>query len=410
MKAKLTDRFLSSRKAPPTGRVIYTDATVPGLAFRVSAATKSNPEGRRDWLLRYRPRRQAQKAVAIGAYPAVSLSKARQRAGEIVAAAKCGIDLVAVEERQAEARRAALAKARPLSEIANAYLERVKHLRSWRSIESHTRCHIIPKLGNKCVGEVTRADVVDFLDYLDREHGLRHQINRCRATLRAIFAYAIERELIAVNPVNGVSKRKVEIPRDRTLADNELRAFWQATNKLPELPRAYFRVILLTGARRNEVREMAWSELDLDSGLWQLPAERNKSARPFEIPLSAPVVKTLRTLPRIGTMVFSLDGKRPMAVNQLMERLRSDAGLPDVRLHDLRRTFRTGLARLGVSFEIAERCLNHAIPSLQAVYDRYDYSREKRAALTLWADHVLALVGECDATVLAIHPARRAAA
>ena len=98
MTVKLTDRFLTSRKAPAVGRTIYTDSTVPGLAFRVSAPTKSNPEGRRDWLLRYRPRRQTQKAVALGAYPAVSLSKARQRAGEIVAAAKRSVDLIATED------------------------------------------------------------------------------------------------------------------------------------------------------------------------------------------------------------------------------------------------------------------------------------------------------------------------
>ena len=217
MTVKLTDRFLTSRKAPPTGRAIYTDATVPGLAFRVSASTTSNPEGRRDWLLRYRPRRQAQKAVALGTYPAVSLSRARQRAGEIIAAAKRGVDLIAVEEHEAEARRMAEAKARPLSEIASAYLGSVKRLRSWRSIESRTRCHIIPKLGKRSIGEVTRADVVAFLDDLEREEGLRHQVNRCRETLRAIFAYAIERQLVTVNPVVGVSKRKIETPRDRTL-------------------------------------------------------------------------------------------------------------------------------------------------------------------------------------------------
>jgi hypothetical protein len=246
MTVKLTDRFLASRKAPALGRTIYTDSTVPGLTFRVSAPTKSNSEGRRDWLLRYRPRRQAQKAVALGAYPAVSLSMARERAGAIVAAAKRGIDLIATEEREEQAQRAAQAKARPLVDIANEYLDSVKHLRSWRSIESRTRCHIIPKLGSKPVAEVTRADVVDFLDRLERGQGLRHQVNRCRETLRAIFAYAIERELVTVNPIVGASKRK-EIPRDRTLTDGELTALWMAIEKLPELPRAYFRLVLLTG-------------------------------------------------------------------------------------------------------------------------------------------------------------------
>jgi integrase len=398
---KLTDRFLTSRKAPATGRAIYTDSTMPGLAFRVSAGTARNSEGRRDWLLRYRPRGQSHKAVAIGAYPAVSLSSARQRAGEIISAARRGIDLIALEEREAEAQRAAEAKARPLSEIARAYLDSVKRLRSWRSVESRTRCHIIPKLGTKPVGEVTRADVVEFLDGLEREEGLRHQVNRCRETLRAIFAYAIERELITVNPVVGVSKRKIETPRDRILTTDELTALWRAIDNLPEQSRAYFRVVLLTGARRNEVRGMAWSELDLDAALWRLPAERNKSARPFEIPLSAPVVETLRKVPRIGPKVFALDGKRPMAVHQLIERVRGDAGLLDVRLHDLRRTLRTGLAELNVSFEVAERVLNHAVPGLQAVYNRHSYAAEKRAALTLWAEHVLALAEKREAKLVA---------
>jgi integrase len=400
MTIKLTDRFLSSRKAPLTGRAVYTDTTVPGLAFRVSASTPSNPAGRRDWLLRYRPRGQQQKAVALGAYPAVSLSMARQRAGEVVAAAKRGVNLIEVEERETAAQRAAEAKARPLSEIANAYLDTVKHLRSWRDIESRTRCHIIPKLGNKAVGEVTRADVVDFLDRLEREEGLRHQVNRCRETLRAIFAYAIERELVTVNPMVGVSKRKVETPRERTLTADELIALWQAIEKLPELSRAFFRVVLLTGARRNEVGRISWSELDLDAGLWRLPAERNKSGRAFEIPLTPTVIETLRALPRIGPMVFALDGKRPMTLHQLIERVRRDAGLLDVRLHDLRRTLRTGLAELGVNFEVAERVLNHAMPGLQAVYNRHNYLAEKRRALTLWAEHVITIAEKREATIV----------
>jgi integrase len=408
MSVKLTDRFLTSRKAPPTGRTIYTDATVPGLAFRVGAGTTFSPEGRRDWLLRYRPRRQAQKAVGLGTYPALSLAQARQRAGEIITAAKRGVDLIALEEHEAEARRMAETKARPLSEIARAYLDSVKRLRSWRSVESRTRCHIIPKLGNKPIGEVTRADVVEFLDDLEREEGLRHQVNRCRETLRAIFAYAIEREFVTVNPVVGVSRRKVEIPRDRTLTAEELSALWRAIDKLPQLPRAYFRVVVLTGARRNEVRCMAWSELDLDAGLWRVPPERNKSGRAFDLPLTAPVVETLRALPRIGPMVFTLDGKRPMAVHQLIEQARGDAGLIDVRLHDLRRTLRTGLAELGVSFEIAERVLNHAMPGLQAVYNRHNYMAEKRTALALWAEHVLALVAKREATVVAFRSATAA--
>jgi integrase len=401
MTIKLTDRFLTSRKAPMAGRSVHTDSVMPGLAFRVSAATVSHPEGRRDWLLRYRPRRQPQRAVALGTYPAVSLSKARERAGEIVAAAKRGVDLILLEERDVEARRATEAKARPLCETASAYLESVRRLKSWPSIESRTRRHIIPKFGDKPIGEITRADVVEFLDSLERHQGLRHQVNRCLETLRLIFAFAMERELILVNPAVGVSKRKVEIPRDRALSSDELRRLWWAIDDLPQLPKAYFRTVLLTGGRRDEVRGMAWSEVDLDAALWRLPAERNKSTRPFEIPLPVQVVETVRMLPRIGPLVFTVNGHRAMTVRGWFDRLRQTTGLTDVRLHDLRRTVRTGLAKLGVPFEIAERVLNHAMPGLQAVYNVHTYSAEKRRALQLWAEHVLAIAEERKPKVVA---------
>ena len=104
-------------------------------------------------------------------------------------------------------------------------------------------------------------------------------------------------------------------------------------------------------------------------------------------------------------MVFALDGRRPMTLHHLIVRMRRDAGLLDVRLHDLRRTLRTGLAELGVSFEVAERVLNHAMPGLQAVYNRHSYITEKRNALALWAEHVLSLAEKREARIVALRPA-----
>jgi integrase len=104
-------------------------------------------------------------------------------------------------------------------------------------------------------------------------------------------------------------------------------------------------------------------------------------------------------------MVFARDGRRPITLHQLIERVRRDAGLSDVRLHDLRRTLRTGLAELGVSFETAERCLNHTMPGLQAVYNRHSYAAEKKAALALWADRVISLAEKREARVVALRPA-----
>jgi integrase len=141
------------------------------------------------------------------------------------------------------------------------------------------------------------------------------------------------------------------------------------------------------------------------TALWRLPAERNKSARPFDIPLPGPAVETLRMLPRLGPLVFTLNGKQPMTLHPWIERVRRDAGLINARLHDLRRTMRTGMAELGVPFEIAERALNHAMPGLQSVYDRHSYAGEKRRALQLWAEHVLAIAEEREPKVVALRSA-----
>jgi integrase len=110
-------------------------------------------------------------------------------------------------------------------------------------------------------------------------------------------------------------------------------------------------------------------------------------------------------LPRLGPLVFTLNGMRPITLHPWIERVRCDAGLVDARLHDLRRTLRTGLAELGITFEVAERVLNHAMPGLQAVYNHHNYLGEKRRALQLWAEHVLAIAEERGTKVVALRSA-----
>jgi integrase len=122
-------------------------------------------------------------------------------------------------------------------------------------------------------------------------------------------------------------------------------------------------------------------------------------------PVAGRAIFTDTVVPGLGPLVFALGGKRPMALHQLIERVLRDAGLVDVRLHDLRRTVRTGLAELGIPWEVAERVLNHAIPGLQAVYNRHSYSGEKRRALQLWAEHVLATAKGSEPRVVALRSA-----
>jgi integrase len=381
MKTKLTDRFIRTRKPPASGRLIITDTALPGLSLRINPASTKNPDGLRYWLLRYRPRHQEQRSTVLGPYPALSLAYARQRAGDIANAAKKGIDLLAEEKRQAEDRQKAEARARTISEVGNDYLAHIKgHLKSYQSISSRFRNHIFPALGSRLIGEVRRGDIVELLDKLQHQHGLCHMTNRVRESLICLFGYAIERQLVETNPAAGTKRRRVERPRERVLLRDELRRLWQALDRISDPGRSYIRILMLTGCRRQEGRAMRWDEVDLESRLWSLPSQRTKAARPHEIPLSEGAAEIISSMPRRGPYVFTIDDKRPMTVHQIKTRLDLETGIEDWRLHDLRRTLRSGLAELGVSYEIAERVIGHSMPQLERTYNVFAYREEKRRA------------------------------
>ena len=136
-----------------------------------------------------------------------------------------------------------------------------------------------------------------------------------------------------------------------------------------------------------------------------LPSQRTKGARPHEIPLSECAAEIISLMPRNGPYVFTIDGKRPMTVHQIKARLDRETGIEDWRLHDLRRTLRSGLAELGVSYEIAERVIGHSMPQLERTYNVFAYREEKRNALERWARHLTVIVtdGRAAPNVVPLH-------
>jgi integrase len=401
MGKRLSDRYVQSLKRPETGRLIVPDAAVEGLSLRITA------KDARSWLVRYRPRRQGQRAVVLGPYPEVTLAEARERAAEIVAAAKKGIDLIAEEKRRAEAERQVRERARTVRAVGEDYVADCKaHLKSWRQVDSWMRNHIEPAIGDRMVAEVRRADIVELLDKLEHDRGLRQTINRVRETLLALFEFAVERQYIELNPVTGTRRRKVEQKRRRVLSRDEIKSLWEGLGALPDPGRSFVRILLLTGCRREEARAMRWSELDVGGSLWTIPAERTKSGRLHEVPLTATCLEILERLPRLGAFVFTIDGKRAMAgMSGLKERVDRASGVNRWRFHDLRRTLRSGIAGLGVIYEVAERVIGHAMPSLDQTYNLHPYLAEKRDALERWANHVLAIVEGRQAKVVTLRPA-----
>ncbi len=157
--------------------------------------------------------------------------------------------------------------------------------------------------------------------------------------------------------------------------------------------------VLATAQRRSEVAGIRWQDVDLDQALWIIPREQTKSDRAHEVPLSALAIEILDGLPRMHAELVFPDcrhGRNPVSgfskAKAITDKLVGDAAAP-WRLHDLRRTAATGMARLGVSTSMISRVLNHANGhGVTGIYDRHGYLDEKRQALDIWGRRVVAII------------------
>jgi integrase len=272
---------------------------------------------------------------------------------------------------------------------------------------------ILPVWRGRSIHDIRRRDVIDLIEGIATDRP--YLANRTREVLSKFFNWLCARDLIAASPVTGVERPHKEVPRSRTLSDAEIRALWLAGEGDGPFGQA-LQLLILTGARRNEVSCLKWSEIDADRRLWLLPRERAKNAREHAIPLSPQAWKIIQAMPRIAgcAFVFSADGRSPITGwAKAKTRISAKAGLDetDWRLHDVRRGVAAGLQRLGISVAVVEKALNHqsgVFRGIVSTYQTHDYADEIRAALQRWADHVEQLVsGKSSRTVVPMRGRRR---
>lgn len=384
MPKPLTDAAIRKVSPPPgPGWMDIIDGAVRGLTLRVS------PRGEKIWSLTVTHQGGKRRRHTIGRYPVVSLADARERARETSAAARDGISPELLERRREAAEMT-------VSAAHGAYLKAVgPKLRNSTLVMKRALFlqHIEPVLGNRLVRTMSKSDLVELADK-GRAQGLTVQINRIVDEVMACLRWCADRDWIESIPTKPKSIQIQENPRDRTLSDQEIAKLWSATERMTPTVRDYLRLLLLTGQRTEEVRAMSWPEVDLQSRMWTIPAERYKTRRPQVVPLSEPVVDILKVRKEMGTGAWVLAGRDPdrpwngerNAGRQLRREMPESATFV---FHDLRRTVRTGLSRLRVAREVAEAVIGHADTGIVRVYDRHDRTEEKRQALERWAKHVI---------------------
>lgn len=369
-----------------------------GLTFTLSA------KGTAAWVLRYRFAGKARE-LTLGRYPELSLAEARKRALEARGKVMGGTD-VAREKRQVKIERAA---AQSFSQLTEDYMAKAFPRLSANTISQrrrHIEQIIVPRLGVLPAREVTTADVVALVETV----GLQRSKNVAELVLTAIseiFKHGLARHVVTTNPCAPISAAaivgKPEPRRKRLmLTEDELRALLPALDRIGEQNALTIKLLLATCARIGELARARWIHVDPERGEWTIPTENAKNRVAFTIPLAPPVVEwfeRLRVLScgspyvlpaRQARRRLNHDGEihfEQRALNAMIHKLCDRLGGRCRRFtpHDLRSTARSHLAALGIDLIVAERCLNHSLGGLVAVYDQHDYLRERREALRMWA-------------------------
>ena len=202
--------------------------------------------------------------------------------------------------------------------------------------------------------------------------------NRSVQLIRRVYRFAKRRRLYrGDNPAEGIDFYP-ERSRERFISPSELPAILKAIDAEPQPWPDYFRLLLLTGARRSALASMRWSDVDLSSGTWTIPAEHSKNGVSITVPLVEEAVKRLKrrkseALPG-AVYVFPASGAAGHIINpwEAWDRIRTAAKIPDITMHDLRRTCGSYLAAAGVPLPVIGKALGHRSQQSTAIYARLD--------------------------------------
>jgi integrase len=363
MPQKLDDRFCC-RVAPPSDGSPYAlhyDTVCRRFALRVTKA------GFRSFVLNYRSH-GVERRLTIGSFPDWPANLARKEAQKLKRWVDQGRDPQA--ERHAE-RRAPSVAALFERYFAEHAIEPKKRLASIVEDKAIYAKWIDRGLGNRKVVDIKRADIERLHRQATGEAPIR--ANRMLSLLSTAFGLAVRWELRSDNPAKAIDRNR-EQARQRYLSGDELarlNAFLDRHSDQRLV--AVIRLLLLTGARRNEVCGLRWAELDLVAGIWTKSAMRTKSRREHRVPLSQAAVAILvglrRAQTKLSPYVFPTAG-RAGHLRDLRgwRELRAEAGLCDVRIHDLRHSHASLLANAGMSLPMIAALLGHASPSTTARY------------------------------------------
>ncbi|RWN58452.1 site-specific integrase [Mesorhizobium sp.] len=438
-KLELTDRFCQTAKAVSGSQTEYFDTIVKGLSLIASEG------GSKTFYLHFTKPADGKRArMKIGRYgegnPKLTLGRARDKAKSARGGIGEGTDPLA--EKRAHA------ASQTVSDMVENYItRRASSRRSVDEIARRLRKNVsgydadgkkIDKASSGCIGDVKLADLHrrDITRAIDavKDRGAVVEANRVFEDVRAMVRWARGRGDLDQNLVEGMAKPTETTERDRVLTTDEIKTMWTTLPDadMRESTRRILRLCLITGQRVGEIAGMTCKELDLDRREWIIPAARVKNKREHVVPLSDMAVEIVRdqiadvkalserkgrafppfVFPGPGASAAVTAASIPKAVKREEVTKRGSMtiiGIAPWTPHDLRRSAATGMEEIGVSPFIVGHVLNHVSATKSTitsrVYARYDYAKEKREALDLWADRLSGIVAKA-AKIIPMRTAR----
>ncbi|OYD03747.1 site-specific integrase [Rhizobium sp. N4311] len=420
MSKALTVKTLEALK-PKGARQEIPDGGLSGLYIIVQ------PSGATSWAIRYRIDSKPKK-FTIGPYPAFGLAEAREAARKALRDVSEGRDpaaekvlrKAAEKEQQAEAPSTLVKDV--LDDFVKRHVDKKNRPTTARENKRIIEKEIKPKWGERDIASITRANVLKLLDEI-AERGPT-LANRVLALLRKFFNWCVNKDILAASPMaKKIEAPSAETTRERVLADAEIRLLWKACNNVGWPFGSLVKLLLLTAQRRKEVANAERKEFDVvgNDQIWIIPRTRTKNKKEHYVPLAAVVLEAINEIPETKSIYLlsttettpvsgfskgkkAIDAEMLKIAREEVKKLGEEPEAVSIErwtLHDLRRTAASGMARLGVPVHVVEAVINHrsgSIKGVAAVYNRYDYAEEKRAALIAWANHVMELTaGSVDA-------------
>ncbi|HEY2070399.1 MAG TPA: site-specific integrase [Rhizomicrobium sp.] len=358
----LTDPTIRALPAPDRGAVIFPDDLIPGFGVRVSEG------GTRSFVLTHGPRRIRETLGRVGV---ISLKDARAEAKRRLAEYTLGRN-----------------KPRSVSwnDAKTEYLAELATRRKPCTHREYTRilnCYF--RFGDTKLGELKPHDLKASLERLADTPAMRRY---AFATVRAFLRWAHRQHYLDQSPMERMQAPRPSRPRTRILTDEEIVRVWNASGE--NTCGRIVRLLILTGQRRGEITRLTGAMVGTNTITF--PAEHTKNGRQHTFPIDPMAKAILGVTPAPDTLYFPARGRTTPYDGFATGKAHLDkvCGFSDWTIHDLRRTFASGLASVGVQLPVIERLLNHVSGSfggIVSVYQHYDFMTEMREAILRWENH-----------------------